>query len=75
MTLWYGLYILYLLIEEIAMWIAEFSDNRPNKEAKTKRALLDEIGAWSARKSSVTQGEYIVDSDGYSPQVRIYKRK
>ena len=55
------------------MWKATYERNGQEitKTAKTKRELLDTIGAWSATK--VGPGEYRVYGGGEDPDVRIYK--
>ena len=59
--------------ETRTMWKATFSDGRPSVTAKTKRALLDEIGVWSAKKSHRDGVNYIVHGGGGDPDIDITK--
>ena len=58
----------------MANWIAEFSDDRQNISAATKRELLEEIGVSSAQRSESRPGEYIVLGGSDDPDIRIYTR-
>lgn len=53
-------------------WKAITGNDRPDVFAKTKRELLDELGAWSAHR--VQAGHYIVWGEGPDiPDIHLFK--